>query len=496
MKQVLILIPTLAFAVFAKAQHEKEVIIGKTDTIYSRILNEKRKILVYTPDLTSLAKQPNQRYPVLYLLDGESHFISTVGLVQQLSQANGNTVLPEMIIVGIANTNRLRDLTPPATKTGDGNNFLKFIETELIPYVEASYNTAPYKVLVGHSLGGLTTIDVLARNANLFNAYIAIDPSLWFENERFLQTAITQFPNNKIENKRLFIGTANTMPAGMTLQKLKKDTSNETQHIRSIFKLDNYLKTKPVPGLIYAHKFYENETHVSVPLISEYDGLRFVFDYYLINVSEKDFKDSTALIADKYRTHYGKVSKEMGYRVAPPEAFINYLGIDALQKGQYKKADALLKMNIENYPNSDKAHDTYGDFLVTQKDTSNAIVYYKKAMSIKSNAVTQQKLNSILPKAAFSPRQNSYSVTEKELQKYTGNYMIEQYQIPVDIKLKSGVLWASTPGQSDSELVPVAKNIFTLKNKQGYTITFRCEGDKVISFTSVQPNGTFQIIKQ
>ena len=382
MKKVLTLIPFLVFAAFVKAQYENRVVIGKTDTIFSKLLNEKRKILVYTPDLTSPANQPNKRYPVLYLLDGEAHFVSTVGVVQQLSQANGNSVLPEMIVVGITNTNRFRDLTPSATTIGGGNNFIKFIETELMPFIESAYNTAPYKVLVGHSLGGLTAIDVLTRNANLFNAYIAIDPSMWFEKERFLQNAITQLPSKKIENKRLFIGTANTIPKGMTLAKLSEDTSTETQHIRSLFKLDNSFKTKPFAGLMYAHKFYENETHVSVPLISTYDGLRFVFNYYLIEVSEKDFKDSTTLIANKYKTHYNKVSKEMGYKVMPPEAFINYLGVDAMQKGQYKRAEALLKMNMENFPNCNRVYEAFADFLVTQKDTSNAITFYKKAINL------------------------------------------------------------------------------------------------------------------
>lgn len=494
MRKILIIIPFFILAAFAKAQHENKIVIGKTDTIFSKILNERRKILVYTPNLTSPANLSNQAYPVLYLLDGEAHFVSTVGLVQQLSQANGNAVLPEMIVVGIANTNRLRDLTPSATS--GGNNFMKFIETELMPYIESNYTTAPYKVLVGHSLGGLTAIDALTRNANLFNSYIAIDPSMWFGNERFLQNAITQLSNNKTENKRLFIGTANTMPKGMTLTGLGKDTSNETQHIRSIFKLNNYFKKKAVPGLLYAHKFYENETHVSVPLISEYDGLRFVFNYYLMDVSEKEFNDPTPLIANKLKAHYKKVSNEMGYKVVPPEAFINYIGLDAWGKGQYKKAGALLSINIENFPNSSTAHDVYADFLVTQKDTSNAITYYKKAMAIKSTTATAQKLNSILLRVDSSSPRHTYSVSEIELQKYAGNYVIEQYQVPVVITLKSGALWASTPGQNDSELVPVSKDIFKLKNKQGYTITFHLEGGKVISFTSVQPNGTFQITKQ
>ncbi len=127
------LITFLVIAAFTNAQTDNRIVVGKTDTLFSKILNERRKIFVYTPILTSPANLPHQRYPVLYVLDGEAHFVSTVGLVQQLSQANGNSVLPEMIVVGITNTNRFRDLTPSATLTGGGNRFMKFIETELMP---------------------------------------------------------------------------------------------------------------------------------------------------------------------------------------------------------------------------------------------------------------------------------------------------------------------------------------------------------------------------
>jgi uncharacterized protein len=492
MKRILTIVPFLVFAVVTKAQHKNNIVIGKTDTIFSNVLHEQRKILVYTPNLTATTSLPNQRYPVLYVLDGEAHFVSTVGLVQQLSQANGNAVIPEMIIVGITNTNRFRDLTPSAT----GNNFIQFLQTELLPYIDLNYPTAPYKVLVGHSLGGLTAIDMLTKNLPLFNAYIAIDPSIWFEKERFLQNAIAHLPANRMKHKKLFIGTANTMPAGMTVAKLKKDTSKETQHIRSIFKLDHFLKTTKVSGLQYAHKYYENETHVSVPLISEYDGLRFIFNYYLIDISEKDFKDTTLRIADKYKAHYEKVSKEMGYKVVPPEAFINYIAFDALEKNQYKKSEALLKMNIQNHPNNATVYNIYADFLLLQKDTNTAIDFYKIALSMKDDAAIQYKLNSILPKPTSQPGQDSGSVSQTTLEQYVGNYMIEQYKIPVVIKLQSGALWAITPGQKDSELVPVSKNIFGIKNKPGYTLTFHLEGDRVRSFTSAQPNGIFEIIKQ
>src|SRR5215813_2406413 len=96
----------------AEAQNDNKIVIGKIDSVYSKILKEPRKIWIYTPDITSGDHDPGKHYPVLYLLDGEAHFPSVVGLVQQLSQANGNTVYPEMIIVGIPNTDRTRDLTP------------------------------------------------------------------------------------------------------------------------------------------------------------------------------------------------------------------------------------------------------------------------------------------------------------------------------------------------------------------------------------------------
>src|SRR6185369_3299172 len=98
----------------------------------------------------------SQRYPVVYLLDGDAHFPSVVGLVQQLSQVNGNTVVPEMIVVAIPNTDRTRDLTPTHVSTdapfmdsnfartsGGGENFISFIEKELMPHIDSVYPTQP-----------------------------------------------------------------------------------------------------------------------------------------------------------------------------------------------------------------------------------------------------------------------------------------------------------------------------------------------------------------
>lgn len=485
MKKLFVTSVLLLLSFCLSAQNDENITIGKKEIISSRVLNENRKIWIYTPNITSQIVIPGKRYPVLYLLDGDAHFYSTVGIIQQLSQANGNGVLPEMIVVAIENTNRLRDFVPSAdfNKTSP---FTDFLTSELIPYIDKNYHTAPYRLLMGHSLGGLTAIDILSKSPELFNAYIAIDPSMWFDNEKFLKNTIAQFPRQNMNGRKLFIGTANTMPVGMTITQLKNDNSPETQHIRSIFRFDEFLKTN-TNGLNYANKFYEAEGHNTVPLLTEYDGLRFIFDYYHFAATEKDFADSTSLIASKLKTHYVNVSEKMGYKNSAPETLINYIAYEALWKKQYNKAEALFKLNIEWYPESYNAYDSYADYFLAKGDTANAISNYKKALQINNNALTLGKLNAITQSKTFH-----FSVDD--LKRYTGLYTLVAFNLDMKLEIRGDKLWAVVPGQEDSELLPISENVFTVKGQQGYTITFQMAGDKPKEFTSVQPNGTFKAI--
>lgn len=171
MKKFLISVVVIFHFFYLHAQDAKSITIGKKEVFSSKFLNENRTLWIYTPNETSQIPNPDKRYPVMYVLDGEAHFYSTVGIVQQLSQANGNGALPEMIVVGIENTNRLRDLVPTNDNTKP-NPFIEFLSKELSSYIDQNYKTAPYKILVGHSLGGLTAIDILTNFPDLFNAYL------------------------------------------------------------------------------------------------------------------------------------------------------------------------------------------------------------------------------------------------------------------------------------------------------------------------------------
>ena len=182
---------------------DSEIKIGDKFAFHSKILNEERRYWVYLPPSYRNKMFAPQKYPVLFLLDGDANFHMASGVVQFMGAgANANIQIPELIIVAIPNTQRTRDLTPTrSTKdyngkeneslasSGGGETFLRFLEQELIPRIESEYRTQPYRLLVGHSFGGLFAINAFVRQASIFRAFIAIDPSLWWDDHLLLRRA-------------------------------------------------------------------------------------------------------------------------------------------------------------------------------------------------------------------------------------------------------------------------------------------------------------------
>ncbi len=417
MKNYLLLI-VIAFTLLNCQQKEKttalekptnQIGIGQIDSVYSNILNESRKIWVHLPESAGDGKLNETKYPVLYLLDGPGHFYSVTGMIKQLSTTNGNTIVPEMIIIGIPNTDRSRDMTPTHVETdfftgdsiqyasGGGNKFLDFMEDELMPYIEKTYPVSTYKTFVGHSFGGLAVINSLITRPHLFNNYVAIDPSLWWDDEVLLRNADSVLTENKFDGKALYVGVANTMNEGMTINEVRSDTAIASAHIRSILQFVNSTETKNDNGLLFKWKYYENDDHGSVPLIAEYDALRFLFPWYSFKDGNQFFDPNSTISIEEMismiDSHYKNVSAHFGYETLPNESFINSLGYVFLGNNQYDKANAMFKLNIQNYPNSSNVYDSMGDSYLAQQDSIKALELFTKALEVGKNDYSQEKID-------------------------------------------------------------------------------------------------------
>lgn len=188
MKIVLNFCLVVCFYASSMAQTQPFV-LGHVDTLYSQQLSEKRVLNIYLPE--GYHENDTARYPVIYLLDGgaDEDFIHITGLLQYCS-FSWVGYMPPSIVVGIENTDRQRDMTYPTTiaddkkqypTTGGSAAFISFLDTELLPYIQKNYRTNQSRTLVGQSLAGLLAAEILITKPTLFNKYVIISPSLWWD---------------------------------------------------------------------------------------------------------------------------------------------------------------------------------------------------------------------------------------------------------------------------------------------------------------------------
>lgn len=184
---------------------ETEFSIGKTLHINSTILDEERILNIYLPN--GYSEDSSKIYPVIYLLDGskDEDFIHVSGIVQ-FGSFSWINMIPESIVVGISNVDRKRDFTYPSQNrldqkefptTGASGKFIEFIEKELQPFIDSAYQTSPLKTLIGQSLGGLLATEVLFEQPQLFDNYIIVSPSLWWDDERILDRELPMLNGEK-----------------------------------------------------------------------------------------------------------------------------------------------------------------------------------------------------------------------------------------------------------------------------------------------------------
>jgi hypothetical protein len=366
------------------SQNSEQIIVGTKHYLHSNILNEDREFWISLPESYNDQTASHKKYPLLIVLDGNTHFSAITGMVNYMSSAY-NIRIPEMIVVGIQNIDRRRDFTPDKiitvreNNTGGGENFLRFLEEELIKELDKNYRTTSYQILFGHSLGGLLATHAYMKEDSVFNAFIAVDPSFGTWDAETMETKLEAVTKESLK-RFLYIATANWG---------KRNIRNRDRHVR----LYEALNSKCEGYFPARLEYFEDENHSSISPIAFYNGISSIFDGYGMNYRNVE-------TVEELNQHFQKLSKKLSWDFSPPEALVNRIGYSMLQsRNESDKAKALsfFLLNTENFPNSYNVFDSLAEAYEELGDKTNAINNYKKSLLLNpnnKNAIT--KIDSLI----------------------------------------------------------------------------------------------------
>lgn len=355
----------------------QDMVYGKSIHLKSLILNEDREIWVSLPDNYNDTVYAPANYPVMYLIDPDLFFQSMTAVRDALT-GSYYSYMPDMIIVGILNTDRSRDLTPTNSfiihsgqkiyeSSGGANEFAGFITKELMPYIDSIYRTNGFKLLNGHSFGGLFALNLLLEQPQVFNAYIIHDPSLWWDNNMIYKKANEKWANLNLSNITLFLSKANN-------DTTEQDRLEHSKIIDLFYK--DILEKKPGNGLRFAFKFFEDEDHGTIFLPATFYAMKFIYDGYCLPVKKIPF--NTNIIEKQSK----KVSDNIGFNLFFEENILDHIGKYSLSIGEFSGAKEIFEINQQHYPQSANTYISLANIYTKQNEWFKAVENYNKAFEL------------------------------------------------------------------------------------------------------------------
>jgi predicted alpha/beta superfamily hydrolase len=340
-------------------------------TFRSQVLGEERSVLVRLPDGY---ENSSRRYPVLYVLDAEYFFQQAASAVQfhsELGYEGGQHRIPEMIVVGVVNVDRDRDFTPTHAPeqsqgrlsfptSGGAEAFLEFFENELFSLVESRYRTLPHRVLSGWSLGGLLAVHVYLERPSLFSRYLAISPSLWWDDSVAVKETRRRLRNGGALSPKRLVITLGTLEGG--------DMDGAVR--RNFVPL---LASQRQPALDFAFVEIPDEDHGHVPYKAYFDGLRALYSDWLLP-SEVLQEGSTAV--DRF---FEDLSARWECRVDVPLSVYRTLSTTL---PTIEPALEVARLAVARYPHSSVAYFSLGRLQQIEGDSAAAVASFEKALQL------------------------------------------------------------------------------------------------------------------
>ena len=349
----------------------KEIVVGEKIVVKSNVLGEDRAVLVRWPKNYHIT---DKKYPILILLDAEFFFYQAIAAVEFLSECGyiSTKPIPEMIIVGVVNIDRNRDYTPtfaPKQRevlefptSGKAEEFLEFLEKELIPLVDEKYRTHPFRILAGWSLGGLLTIHSFLYHSELFSAYLAISPSLWWDEDLYVERTKSLLSQGKVSDKPLIVSIGSL--EGGDIGRSVRD--GFIPLLTSQLKKSSRFKAVELP----------QEDHNFGPYKAFLAGLRALYSDDLIpeEIIDKGI--------DAVNSYYENLSEKYGYKVLTPESTYSQLASSLYKQDKKSQALEVAKAYLQEYPESSYAHYYVGIRYLKEQLIELAEEHLRKALEI------------------------------------------------------------------------------------------------------------------
>ena len=325
-----LILPLILFLIFTHNVLAKERGETLVDGLYSSLLSEQRELLIHLPNTYHLSE--TSRYPVLYLTDGLRNFNHASGTLDLLNQSYE---AQEMIIVAIKNTHRTRDFTPTYDESynqwgisGGADNFLDFIEKELIPHINKRYRSNGFKVLSGHSLGGLLSIYALQTRPHLFQAHFAFSPSLWWHKSAVLKDTQRFLNQSTPLNNFLYMNLA--------------DEGGDM--LRAYEEYGQLLNSYKRSGFTFHQEFIKQENHSTSAMVGQNRA------YVELNNMLSCTADDTSKGLTGIEQCYQKLAKQFAVNITPDYAAYRQAADTAIQDKRYFDAINIYEQLIKQYP--------------------------------------------------------------------------------------------------------------------------------------------------
>ena len=380
--------------------HAQQINIGHFDSLFSKKLNESREFSIYLPP--SYYQNPDQTYPTLYILDGDYNFHYVTGIIELQSGIAEN--IPEMIVVGISGkgTQTYRHNCKPSIEgiedSGNADSVISFLEEELIPYIQKKYRVNDYKILSGHSIGGVFTTYAALTKPDLFNHYIAISPALWWANNALNDIAKTKLEQDPELQPNVLMSLADEK--GMGVKEFLKIVKNgfefkqfENENHNSVgaptykWALNEIFKHWQVKELYFNSEkelqaYHKKLTEFYPQTFKLANGILYNTVIYILKDKEDELLKIQLFIQDKFPASY--------------DYFNSLLISNYIKSKEYDKAHNIIQSSLKEYPESFLTYQKLAELQLLEKETGKAKISIEKAILLaKKQQIRQWQINEL-----------------------------------------------------------------------------------------------------